>query len=124
MLFTDIEGSTRLARELGTDWRDVLAEHHRVVGGAIQAHGGRVENTAGDSFFALFDAPERALTAASAAQAALAVRVRMGVHTGVVERDAHELIGLDIHLAARVMDAAHGGQVVVTEAARTTGFEF
>src|ERR1700754_2215368 len=83
MLFTDIEGSTRLARELGTDWRGVLAEHHRIVAGA------------------------------------LAVPVRMGIHTGVVERDAHELSGLDIHLAARVADAAHGGQVVLTEATRS-----
>src|ERR1700754_4149641 len=119
MLFTDIEGSTRLARELGTDWRGVLAEHHRIVAGAIAVHGGSVQRTAGDSFFALFDVPEGALAAATAALGALAVPVRMGIHTGVVERDAHELSGLDIHLAARVADAAHGGQVVLTEATRS-----
>src|SRR4051794_17058171 len=121
MLFTDIEGSTRLARELGSQWPDVTRTHHRVVGGAIAAHGGSVERTAGDSFFALFEAPGRALAAATAAQEALTdhdVRVRMGVHTGVLERHEHELTGLDIHLAARVADAAHGGQVVLTEATR------
>jgi len=125
MLLTDIEGSTHLARELGPGWRDVIDAHHRLVAGAITAEGGSVEATAGDSFFALFEAPDRALAAATAAQRAIAqhewprpMRIRMGVHTGVIERGDDQLIGLDIHLAARVEGAAHGGQVLVTEATR------
>ena len=128
MLFTDVEGSTGMARALGPDWPAVVAVHHELLAAAIAAHGGRVEHTAGDSFFALFPEPEGALDASIAVQRALAgqawpesageLRVRMGVHTGVVERSATELTGLDIHLAARVQGAAHGGQVVVTEATR------
>ena len=82
------------------------------VAAGIAAHGGRVERTAGDSFFALFAGPEAALDAAASVQRALAayawpgepgaLKVRMGVHTGEVERSAAELTGLDIHLAARV----------------------
>jgi predicted ATPase/class 3 adenylate cyclase len=129
MLFTDVEGSTRLARELGDSWPEVVSEHHRLVGGAIAQHGGEVERTAGDSFFALFTDPEHAVSAAAAGQRALSahawpeqagdLRVRMGLHTGWVERSADELTGLDIHLAARVEAAAHGGQVVLTAATRS-----
>jgi predicted ATPase/class 3 adenylate cyclase len=133
ILFTDIEGSTRLAQRLGAQWRAVVAEHYGLIGDAIDAHGGRVAAIRGDSFFALFDLPGDALAAASAAQRAIAahawplpVRVRMGVHTGTVERGEHDWVGLDIHLAARVQDAAHGEQVLVTEATRALarGFAF
>lgn len=126
MLFTDIEGSTRLARTLGGRWPEVVAVHHRLVGDAIGARGGHVQDTAGDSFFALFDDPVGAVAAAADAQRALAehpwpaeigqLRVRMGIHTGVVQRSDEAVTGLDIHLAARVQSAAHGGQVVLTAA--------
>src|SRR3954451_10527947 len=128
ILFTDVEGSTHLARELGPRWPDIVATHHRLLESAIAAHGGRVEGTAGDSFFAVFPDAGEALDAAVSAQRALSarrwssatgeVRVRMGLHTGVVERSAAGLTGLDIHLAARVESAANGGQIVVTDATR------
>ena len=128
MLFTDVEGSTRLAHALGDAWPTVLSDHHRILRTAIKTQGGHVERTAGDSFFALFGEPSSAVTAAVDAQRALSTRdwpdavgelhVRMGLHTGTVERSAGELTGLDIHLAARVAAVAHGGQVVVTEATR------
>src|SRR4051812_21024247 len=134
MLFTDIEGSTQLARTLGAGWPAVIRDHHRILQAAIVANGGRVERTAGDSFFALFLDAAGALRAATAAQRALIIhdwpgtglRGRMAVHTGVVERSGPELTGLDIHLAARVERVAQGGQVVVTDAARAAagdGFE-
>src|SRR3954467_8124481 len=134
MLFTDIEGSTKLARELGPEWPVVLSSHHRIVRAAIVANGGRVERTVGDAFFALFDDAAGALRAAAAAQRELAaqdwpgsgVRVRMGIHTGAIERSGTELIGLDIHLAARLERVARGGQVVVSDSARAAagdGFE-
>ncbi len=133
MLFTDIEGSTRLARALGSGWRDVLGVHHRLLGGAIAQCGGEVERTEGDSFFALFDGPDAALAAAVAGQRALAnhpwppelgeLKVRMGLHTGKIEGPVGDLVGLDIHLAARVESAANGGQVVITDATRRAATE-
>jgi predicted ATPase/class 3 adenylate cyclase len=129
MLFTDVEGSTRLARACGDGWPAIVADHHRLVGGAIEDRGGQVVRTAGDAFFALFADPVAAAEAAADAQRALAahpwpravgeLRVRMGLHTGRVEQTgADELAGLDIHLAARVEAAANGGQVVMTAATR------
>jgi class 3 adenylate cyclase len=95
---------------------------------AITARGGFVERTAGDSFFALFGDPVQAVGAAVDARRSLSghrwpervgeLRVRMGLHTGMVDRSERELIGLDIHLAARVEAAANGGQIVVSEATR------
>src|SRR5690349_700540 len=128
ILFTDVEGSTRLARALGDGWPRVVAEHHRILREAIEGHGGTVERVMGDGFFALFADAGAAAAAAVDAQAAIAAHawpaaadglcVRMGIHRGVVERSASDLTGLDIHLAARVEAAAHGGQVVLTAAAR------
>lgn len=126
ILFTDVEGSTALARALGPAWHDLIAVHHGILERAIALEGGVVERTAGDSFFALFDDPGAALSAAASAQLALeqepwpdaAPPVRMGIHTGAVTRTAGELQGLDIHLAARVMAAAHGRQVLVSDATR------
>src|ERR1700741_4065370 len=90
LLFTDIEGSTRLARALGSDWAGALADHHKLVGGAITAEGGFVEGTKGDAFFATFEDAAAAARAAVAATRALRshdwpgavgeLRVRMGLH--------------------------------------------
>src|SRR3954467_6171227 len=127
ILFTDIEGSTRMARALGDRWAGVVAAHHAAVGSAIEARRGRIEGTAGDSFFALFASAADAVAAAPGARRPLAalpwppdgdVKVRMGLHRGEVRRDEHGLTGLDIHLAARVEAAAHGGQVVMASAVR------
>ena len=128
MLFTDIEGSTRLAQELGAGWAGVLAEHRRLVGDAIDSAGGYVAGTEGDSFFAYFAEPHAAGRAASAAQRALRshvwpagvgeLRVRMGMHTGVVEHSDGHYVGVEVHRAARVASAARGGQVLLTVATR------
>jgi predicted ATPase/class 3 adenylate cyclase len=120
-LFTDIEGSTQLLRELGDRYTVVLAEHRRVLREAFDAHGGVEVDTQGDAFFYVFgDAPE-AVEAAAAAQAALSagpVRVRMGVHTGTPELSDEGYVGLDVHLGARIAAAGHGGQVLLSKAVR------
>jgi predicted ATPase/class 3 adenylate cyclase len=125
-LFTDIEGSTRLARETGAVWQDVLAAHHVAVARAIERHGGYVDAVQGDAFVGAFADARGAVDAALDAQRALAaaawprgiepLRVRMGVHTGYVERTELGYVGLEVHRAARVGAAAHGGQVLVTGA--------
>jgi predicted ATPase/class 3 adenylate cyclase len=128
LLFTDIEGSTRLARELAGGWAAVLTDHHAILEREIAARHGHVEGTAGDSFLAIFADPRDAVSAAVAIQRALGahswpggvgeLRVRMGLHSGVVDRRGDGFVGLDIHLAARVQGVAHGGQIVVTEPTR------
>jgi predicted ATPase/class 3 adenylate cyclase len=128
LLFTDIEGSTRLARATGPGWQDVLAVHHEAVARAIERHAGYVEAIQGDGFVATFADAREAVDAASDAQRALAaaawprgvepLRVRMGVHTGYVERTELGYVGLEVHRAARVGAAANGGQIVVTAATR------
>ena len=133
LLFTDIEGSTRLARALGSSWAGVLADHHALVGGAIAAEGGFIESAEGDAFFATFQDPEAAARAAVAALRALRANdwpqevgelgVRMGLHVGHVERRATGYVGLEIHRAARVGAAAHGGQLLLTGAARALAGE-
>ena len=128
-LFTDIQGSTRLVDTLGTAaWLPVLARHRAIVRDAIAANGGAEILTEGDSFFVIFRDPRQAISAAAAAQRGLAaepwpdgaeVRVRMGIHVGIGELDADgSYAGHDVHRAARVQSAAHGGQVLLSEAAR------
>jgi predicted ATPase/class 3 adenylate cyclase len=119
-LFSDIEGSTRLLDELGPDrYAQVLAEHRRVMRAAFAAHGGVEVDTQGDAFFVAFPSAVGALAAAGEAQAALAagpVRVRMGLHSGEPLVTSEGYVGIDVHRAARVMSAGHGGQVLVSEA--------
>jgi predicted ATPase/class 3 adenylate cyclase len=124
MVFTDIEGSTRLAAELGSSWPDALALHHQILRGAIERRHGLVADTEGDAFFACFANPRDAIAAVRDAQRELttaswpaglaAVKVRMGVHTGYVEHRELGYVGLEIHRAARVGAAANGGQVLLT----------
>jgi predicted ATPase/class 3 adenylate cyclase len=125
LLFTDIEGSTGLATRLAGRWRDVLADHHALVSAAIAAEDGYVDGTEGDAFFATFADARSAARAAAAAQRALEahpwpepLHVRMGLHVGFVERAATGYVGLEVHRAARVASAAHGGQLLVTSPAR------
>ena len=128
MLFTDIEGSTRLARAAGPAWPGAIAIHHEIVSGAVADAGGHLDASEGDALFAYFVDPGSAVAAAAAAQAALRaaewpgavgeLRVRMGVHTGLVARSATGYGGLEVHLAARIAAAGHGGQVVVSAATR------
>ncbi len=120
-LFTDIEGSTRLLDELGAGYADLLAEHHRVVRAAIDEHRGVEVDTQGDAFFVAFSRASDAVAAASSAQEALGntgLRVRMGIHTGEPLLAETGYIGIDVHRAARVMSAGHGGQVVLSQTTR------
>ena len=129
LLFTDIEGSTRLQHQLGDRaYESLLAEHHRLLRAAIAGHGGQEVNTAGDSFFAVFQSATNAVAAAAAAQRALAahpwpagvtVRVRMGLHTGQPQASGGHYVGLDVHRAARIEAAAHGSQVLLSQATAT-----
>jgi predicted ATPase/class 3 adenylate cyclase len=127
-LFTDIEGSTNLARALANRWPGVLQQHHDIVRGAIRANDGIDIRTEGDAFFAVFDSAVDAVAACDEAQRKLAehswpsdgpVRVRMGLHTGEGRLGGDEYVGLDVHLAARIAAAGHGGQVLISEATRT-----
>ena len=128
-LFTDIEGSTRLLERLGSAaYTKVLEREAELQRTAFVAHGGREQATEGDSFFVVFDSAVEAVNAAVEAQRALAmepwpegveVNVRMGLHAGEASESAAGLVGIDIHRAARIAAAAHGGQVVVSETVRS-----
>ena len=118
-LFTDIEGSTRLLQEIGDRYAEVLAEHHRVLREVWARHRGVEVDTAGDAFFVAFARASDAVAAAADAQTALAetpVRVRMGLHTGEPIENAEGYAGLDVHRAARIAAAGHGGQVLLSQA--------
>ena len=118
-LFTDIEGSTRLLTELGPSYVDVLAEHRRMLRETFGERAGVEVDTQGDAFFFAFARASDAVAAAAAAQDALAelpLRVRMGVHTGEPVVTEEGYVGLDVHRAARIAAAGHGGQVLVSQA--------
>ena len=104
-LFTDVEGSTRLLRELGPDhYASALEEHRRIVREAIAAHGGVEVDTQGDAFFTAFPTAQGAAAAARTAVEALAagpIRVRMGLHTGTPTTSAEGYVGLDASIAER-----------------------
>jgi predicted ATPase/class 3 adenylate cyclase len=126
-LFSDIEGSTRLLRDLGEHYADTLEDHRRILRAAFATHGGDEQGTEGDSFFVVFRRASDALAAALDGQRALAahpwpddqpIRVRMGIHTGEAQLAHGGYVGLAVHEAARLMSAGHGGQVLVSEAAR------
>jgi predicted ATPase len=117
-LFTDVEGSTKLLRELGAEaYAGALAEHRRIVRDAFTAHGGVEVDTQGDAFFVAFPTAEGATAAVAAARDALAagpIRVRMGIHTGTPHLSDEGYVGPDVHRAARIAAAGHGGQVLVS----------
>jgi predicted ATPase/class 3 adenylate cyclase len=119
-LFTDVEGSTRLLHELGTEaYAAALAEHRRVVREACAGHGGVEVDTQGDAFFFAFPTAPSALAAAAEFTDALAggpLHVRVGVHTGTALATGEGYVGPDVHRAERIAAAAHGGQVLVSEA--------
>jgi predicted ATPase len=119
-LFTDVEGSTRLLHELGDEhYAEALAEHRGLLRGAFAERGGVEVDTQGDAFFFAFARVPDALAAARAGQAALEggpILVRMGLHTGSPLMTAEGYAGEDVHRAARIAAAAHGGQTVVSAA--------
>ncbi|MGH2427492.1 MAG: adenylate/guanylate cyclase domain-containing protein [Candidatus Limnocylindria bacterium] len=122
-LFSDIEGSTRLLQECGDRWPAVLARHQELLRSAFTEHGGVEVGTEGDSFFVAFRSAPAALAAAVAAQRALSaepwpkaevVRTRIGLHTGEALASGGSYVGLDVHRAARIMGAGHGGQILLS----------
>ncbi len=118
-LFTDIEGSTKLLQELGDEYAEVLADHRRALREAWRRHDGIEVDTQGDAFFVAFARASDAVAAAADAQRAFAgdpVRVRMGLHTGEPVRADEGYVGYDVHRAARIAAAAHGGQVLLSQA--------
>jgi predicted ATPase/class 3 adenylate cyclase len=124
-LFSDIEGSTSLLRDIGTErYVLVLEDHRRLLRQAFERHEGFEVDCEGDAFFIAFQSASEAVAAAAEAQQALAshtwangceLRVRMGVHTGEPMLAPPKYVGLDVHKAARIMAAGHGGQVVLSQ---------
>jgi predicted ATPase len=123
LLFTDIEGSTRLIEALGEDgYVQALAEHRRLLRGALSEHGGVEVDTQGDAFLYAFADPVEALAAAVQGQEALApsqVKVRMGLHTGELRLTDEGYAGRELHRAARIAASGHGGQIVMSTATRS-----
>jgi class 3 adenylate cyclase len=126
-LFTDIEGSTGLLTTLGDAYTRLLETHAEIVRSAIARNDGVEVGTEGDSFFAVFRSARNAVRAAAQAQSELAahewpagspVRVRVGIHTGEARLGGDNYVGLDVHRAARIAAAAHGGQVLLSDATR------
>ena len=122
LVFTDIEGSTRLLGELGEDvYTQALAEHRRVVREAFARHNGYEVDYEGDAFFYAFPVAGEAIAAVKEALAGLARgRSASGwASTPVLRASIHRrYVGLDVHLAARIMSAGHGGQVLLSQATR------
>jgi predicted ATPase/class 3 adenylate cyclase/DNA-binding CsgD family transcriptional regulator len=127
LLFTDIAGSTLLLQHVGEQYSRVLAECRQVLRTAFQQSHGHEVDSQGDALFFAFARATDAVSAAVAAQRALAshtwpegaaVRVRMGLHTGEPQQTAEGYVGLDVHLAARIMSVGHGGQVLLSQTTR------
>jgi predicted ATPase/class 3 adenylate cyclase len=126
-LFTDVEGSTRLLHELGPRYAGIQDAHGAILRRAISEWGGVEVNTEGDSFFVAFRVPAAAVAAAVQMQRGLSaenwplddgVRVRMGIHTGEGVLGGRDYLGIDVNRAARIAGAAHGGQILISEATR------
>ncbi len=127
-LFTDIEGSTRLLQAHSDRWSAILTRHQEILRNAFLANGGVEVGTEGDSFFVAFPTAPAAVTAAAEIQRALArepwpedagVRVRIGMHTGEATFAADGYVGLHVHRASRIASAAHGGQILLSDATRS-----
>jgi predicted ATPase/class 3 adenylate cyclase len=123
LLFSDIEGSTALLAQLGPAYAETLNDHRRLLRKAWADHGGTELGTEGDSFFVVFPTAPEAVAAAAQAQLELdqfpwpnqePMRVRMGIHTGFPQLHDGDYVGMDVHRAARIAGAAHGGQIVVS----------
>jgi WD40 repeat protein/class 3 adenylate cyclase len=126
-LFTDIEGSTRLLDKMGDQYAVALGEHHEILRAAVQKWNGREVDTQGDAFFVTFTRAIDAVQCAAEAQRAFAahtwhqsenLRVRMGLHTGEPLIASTGYVGMDVHRAARIGDAGHGGQILLSQTTR------
>jgi DNA-binding NarL/FixJ family response regulator/class 3 adenylate cyclase len=127
-LFSDVEGSTALLRSLRDGYTAVIGDHERLLREAWAESGGRELDADGDSFFVAFPRPRNAVDAAVRAQRALAahswpegvdLRVRIGIHTGEASPAGDQYVGLAVHRAARICDAGHGGQILISETTRS-----
>jgi class 3 adenylate cyclase len=127
LLFTDIEGSTRLLQDLGDDYEELLTDHRRLLRGQFEANGGIVVDMQGDAFLVAFRRARDAVSAAAEAQRAVAthdwpgsadLRVRMAIHTGEPSKVNTGFVGLAVHRAARICAAGHGGQVLLSATTR------
>ncbi|MGH2359845.1 MAG: adenylate/guanylate cyclase domain-containing protein, partial [bacterium] len=126
-LFTDIEGSTRLLQHLGDRYADVLSAYRQILRTSANKFSGQEVDTAGDASFFAFARVTDAVAAAVDAQHALdthpwpedtTVRSRMGIHTGQPLTSEGDYVGIDVHRAARICEAAHGGQILASDATR------
>src|SRR5919197_4937637 len=118
LLFTDVEGSTRLLHELGDGYAEALHEHRRQLRATFAEHEGVEVDTQGDAFFVAFARASNAVAAAADCQRALAggpIRVRMGLHTGEPRLTDEGYVGLDVHKGARIAAVGHGGQGVPSQ---------
>jgi DNA-binding NarL/FixJ family response regulator/class 3 adenylate cyclase len=127
LVFTDVEGSTQLVRQLGDAYAQLLGDHRRLLREAVEEAQGHVVDHRGDEFFMVFDDPCRAADAVMSAQRAFAthswpygvdLRVRMGMHTGRPAFRDGAYFGLDVHRAARIAQAGSGGQILLSEQTR------
>ena len=121
LLFTDVEGSTRLLHELGDEYVEALQDHRRRLRVAFAEHDGVEVDTQGDAFFVAFARASSAVAAAAAGQRALddgPIRVRMGLHTGEPRLTDEGYVGLDVHKGARIAAVGHGGQVLLSQTTR------
>ena len=123
LVFTDIEGSTKLLHELGAEaYAEALAEHRRLLREAFTRHDGVEVDTQGDAFFYAFPDAREAIAAAEEGCEALRggpIHVRVGIHTGSPHLGPEGYVGEDVHLGARIGAAGHGGQVLLSEATRS-----
>jgi predicted ATPase/class 3 adenylate cyclase len=124
LLFTDMEGSTRLLQQLGGGYANVLADCRELLRQVFAQYHGHEVDTQGDAFFVVFARATDAVAVAAAIQRPLAehpwpsgtsVRVRIGLHTGEPRLTADGYIGMDVHHAARIMSAGHGGQILLSQ---------
>jgi len=124
-LFTDVEGSTRLLEQHPEAYRNAIAQHHAILREAVEENGGSVFETLGDAVYAAFASPRDAVVAALRAQHDLheaswgevgPLRVRIGLHTGEVERQGDHYFGATLYRCARLANAGHGGQVLLSSA--------
>jgi DNA-binding NarL/FixJ family response regulator/class 3 adenylate cyclase len=127
LLFTDVEGSTGLIRQVGDRYGEILSDQRRLLRDAVAGHGGQEVDTAGDGSFVAFPSARDGVAAAVAAQRAMAthrwpgdvaVRTRMALHTGEPRRAEQGYHGLGVHLAARLCQAGGGGQILLSDATR------
>jgi class 3 adenylate cyclase len=132
VLFTDVVGSTTHVATLGDSaWHNLLDSHDVISRAVVEQHGGRLVKTTGDGILATFDGPGRAIRCAFGLRDALSplgLEIRAGLHTGEVELRSDDIAGIAVHIAARVLDTAAPGEVLVSAAVPMlvagSGFEF